>query len=146
MGDKQMGKGKWERLDEIVSDLMRRSGGRFKSCVVTNERGLIIASRVSNGVSDETVAAMMSLLSETAQRVNSNLGVGFPKTASIKAAGATISLQEFRVLGRHFRIGAILREEPQGRISFFRRGMTLTRMQENMTTAAERIRFVLEEY
>jgi predicted regulator of Ras-like GTPase activity (Roadblock/LC7/MglB family) len=136
--------GKWERLNKIMSNLMNKSGGRFTGCVITNERGLVVASKVSNGVSDETLAAMMSLLSETVHRVNENLGVGFPKTASIKSPGATVSLHEFDVLGKRFRIGAILGEEGMSRFSFFRRGMTLTRMQENMTNAAIKVRHVLE--
>ena len=139
-----MGSGKWERLDRIVSNLMSKSGGRFKSCVITNERGLVVASKVSNGVSDETLAAMMSLLSETVHRVNNNLGVGFPKTASIKSPSATISLHEFEVSGKQFRMGAVLHEYAVNRFSFFRRGMTLTRMQENMTNAAIKVRQVLE--
>ena len=139
-----MGLGTVEKLERIIKNLMNRSGGRFTCCVVTNERGLVVAGQGIESISNETLAAMMSLLSETSRRIISNLDIGKPRTASIKTMNATLSLYEFIVGNRPFRIGAILDEEKHGRFSFFRRGMTLTRMQENINTAADEVIRVLE--
>ncbi|MFW9849582.1 MAG: roadblock/LC7 domain-containing protein [Candidatus Thorarchaeota archaeon] len=139
-----MSHGKARNLDRILENLMRKSGGRFDSCVVTNERGLVVAWKGNNGVSHDALAAMMSLFSETSRRINTNLHIGDLRTASIKTIDATLSLHEFMVNDRAFRIAAILNEEQKKRFSFFRRGMTLTRMQENINTAAFQIKAALE--
>ncbi|MHA1909787.1 MAG: roadblock/LC7 domain-containing protein [Candidatus Thorarchaeota archaeon] len=133
-----------DKLERIVGNLMKRSGGRFTCCVVTNERGLVVAGQGLDRTSNETLAAMMSLLSETSRRIINNLEIGEPRTASIKTLNATLSLYEFMVGNRPFRIGAILNEERIGRFSFMRRGMTLTRMQENINIAADQIIRVLD--
>ncbi|MFW9919686.1 MAG: roadblock/LC7 domain-containing protein [Candidatus Thorarchaeota archaeon] len=136
--------GTGKKLDNILSDLMQRSGGRFRSCIITNERGLIVAWKGDSGISRDTLAAMMSLFSETSQRIISNLGIGKPQAASIKTIEATLSLHEFYVAGKLFRIAAIL-DESKHRFSFFRRGMSLARMQENIDKAASEIKTVLEK-
>jgi signal transduction histidine kinase/predicted regulator of Ras-like GTPase activity (Roadblock/LC7/MglB family) len=103
--------GKMERLDIIVSDLISLSRGTIASCVVTNERGLVVAGKTTDGSSNETLAAMISLLSDVAVRVNSNLGFGHPKSATIKGLGVSIQIREFLVKNKQFRIGAVTTEQ-----------------------------------
>jgi predicted regulator of Ras-like GTPase activity (Roadblock/LC7/MglB family) len=140
-----MANGKANTLEKILNTLMRKSGGRFDSCVVTNERGLVVAWKGNNSISHDTLAAMMSLFSETSRRINGNLQIGDLRTASIKTIDATLSLHEFNVHGKTFRIAAILNERDRKRFSFFRRGMTLTRIQENIDNAAFQIKSALEK-
>lgn len=140
-----MTKGKYEQLTEIVEELVGKSASRFDSCVVTNERGLIVAGKSVNGSSSQTLAAMVSLLSDTASRINGNLGFGHPKVSSIKSLGVIISSLEFMVHNRWFRIGAVHTETTRRRISVFRKKMTPGKVDEYLEHAAKRIRFVLED-
>ncbi|MHA1959899.1 MAG: hypothetical protein ACW99U_06690 [Candidatus Thorarchaeota archaeon] len=139
-----MGTGKMEQLGRIVEDLIVYSGNRLTSCVVTNERGLVVAGKSSDGSSSQALAAMISLLSDTAARVNGNLGFGHPKTASIGSSGVIVSIREFLVQNRWFRIGAVLTEDNNGRLSFFRRKMNAKKVDDYLMTAAEQVRLVLE--
>ena len=87
--------GKLERLDGVLDDLII-SKRRFASCVVTNERGLVVAGRTVDGSSSQTLAAMISLFSDTTIRINENLGYGHPNGAS----GARICMFAMRDLIR----------------------------------------------
>ena len=44
-----MGLGKTERLELLMDNLIDEIGRPFKSCVVTNERGLIVAGKTREG-------------------------------------------------------------------------------------------------
>ena len=136
--------GKMERLDIIVDDLIRLSKGAIASCVVTNERGLVIAGKNIDGSSNETLAAMISLLSDAAVRVNSNLGYGHPKSASIKGYGVLLQIREFQVKSKQFRIGAVTTEQERSRFYFLKKRIDDRQTESNLGTAAERIRRVLE--
>ena len=138
-----MRKGKFELLGEIVERIVTDSKQTFSSCVVTNERGLIVAGKTRDGSSSQTLAAMLSLLSDTAARINDNLGYGHPRSTTIKSLGVLISSQEFLVAERWFRIGAIITEN-NGRFSFFRKSIDLKKAEAYLGKAAERIRTVLE--
>ena len=135
--------GKLERLDGVLSDLMIDKR-KFASCVVTNERGLVVAGRTVDGSSSQTLAAMISLFSDTTIRINENLGYGHPKGASIRALGVTFSIHEFMVKNRWFRIGAIQTEENKGWISRIRRKSDGKEAENNLVRAANRIRNILE--
>ncbi|MHA2206412.1 MAG: hypothetical protein ACXABC_11180, partial [Candidatus Thorarchaeota archaeon] len=113
--------GKMDRLGTIVEKVLWSSSGVVSSCVVTNERGLVVAEKTDDSTSSQALAAMISLLSDAANRVNNNLGFGHPKTTSVKTLGATISVYEFQVQNRWFRIGAVLTGEDQRRFQFLRR-------------------------
>ncbi|MHA1948353.1 MAG: hypothetical protein ACW987_00685 [Candidatus Thorarchaeota archaeon] len=139
-----MTKGKYERLTEILEGLVGESNGRFESCVVTNERGLIVTGKSVKGTS-HTLAAMVSLLSDTASRINENLGFGHPKISSIKSFGVVLSTLEFMVLKKWFRIGAVHIETKRRRLAFFRKKLTSASVDEHLEQAAERIRLVLED-
>lgn len=139
-----MREGKTEKLEKVMESLV---GPRqnFTSCVVTNERGLVVAGESIEGFSSHILAAMISLMSDTAVRVSENLGYGHPKTSSIKGFGVSISIQEFMVRDRWFRIGAILSEEKEGRKRFFRRGFKPDRVEARLAGAAKKLRSILED-
>ncbi len=138
-----MREGKLERLDGVLSDLMIDKR-KFASCVVTNERGLVVAGRTVDGSSSQTLAAMISLFSDTTIRINDNLGYGHPKGALIRALGMTFSIHEFMVKNRWFRIGAIQTEENKGWISRIRKRSAGKDAEFNLVRAANRIRDILE--
>lgn len=137
--------GKMERLDIIVDDLIKLSRGTIASCVVTNERGLVVTGKTIDGSSNETLAAMISLLSDTAVRVNINLGYGHPKSASIKGLGVVLQIREFLVKNKQFRIGAVTTGQERSRFYFLKKRIDDRQTENNLGTAAERIRRVLED-
>ena len=136
--------GKYGLLEQIVNELIGTTEGKFVSCVMTNERGLIVAGKSVNGSSSEPLAAMMSLLSDTACRINDNLGYGHPKTSSISSHGVQISTHEFLVQEKWFRIGVVLTDENKGRRRFFRRRIDTTKVNRNLDQAVVQIRDILE--
>lgn len=137
-----MREGKIEKLDRIMSDLV---GHEFTSCVVVNERGLVVAGESTEGFSSQILAAMVSLMSDTAIRVNENLGYGHPKTSSIKGYGSSISILEFMIRDAWFRIGAIVSEDYQGGRRFFRKRSKSERVEDKLAVAAKKLRSVLED-
>ena len=136
--------GKLDRLGQIVDRLIEDPQRGITSCVVTNDRGMIIVAKTADGSSDQTLAAMVSLLSSTAERVNSNLGIEHPKITSIKSMGVMLSVREFIVHNRWFRLGVILNESNNGRFSFIRKGMDPKKAEVTLEKAAENVRIVLE--
>jgi len=136
--------GKLDRLGEIVDRLLENPQRGFSSCVVTNERGMIIVAKTVDGSSDQTLAAMVSLLSSTAERVNSNLGIEHPKLTLIKSVGVTLSVREFMVNNRWFRLGAILTQGNNGRFSFNKRRMNPKKAEATLEKATVKLRGVLE--
>lgn len=139
-----MTKGKYELLTEILNELVGESDGRFESCVVTNERGLIVTGKSVTGT-NHTLAAMVSLLSDTARRINENLGFEHPKISKIKSYGVVISSLEFMVQNRWFRIGTVHSVAKSRKRAFFRKKLNSNHFDGRLERAAERIRFVLEE-
>ncbi|MFW9807146.1 MAG: hypothetical protein ACFFFK_10500 [Candidatus Thorarchaeota archaeon] len=139
-----MREGKTEKLDRIMENLVG-PGQDFSSCVVTNERGLVVAGSSIEGFSSQILAAMISLMSDTAIRVSENLGYGHPKTSSIKGFGVSISVQEFMVRDRWFRIGAILSDEGQKPVRFFRRDFKHRNVEARLAVVAKKLRSILED-
>ncbi|MHA2027242.1 MAG: hypothetical protein ACXACG_00330 [Candidatus Thorarchaeota archaeon] len=137
--------GKMDRLNIIVDDLISSSKGTISSCVVTNERGLIVAGKTNDGSSNETLAAMISLLSEVAARVNSNLGHGHPKSASVKGFGELFQIQEFLVKSKQFRIGTVSTEQERSRFYFLKKRIDEKQIAHYLGVAAKSIRRVLED-
>lgn len=138
-----MARGKYERLNAIIEQLLDKSNGSVSSCVVTNERGLIVTGLANDGSSNQDLAAMIALFSDTATRVNTNLGFGHPRTASIDSFGVSIAMHEFLVRNHWFRIGAIMQNNGR-RLTFFRRKMTRRKLEHYLETTAKRVRRVLE--
>jgi predicted regulator of Ras-like GTPase activity (Roadblock/LC7/MglB family) len=136
--------GKIQKLEKIMDELVR-SGQNFTSCVVTNERGLVVAEESVDGFSSQTLAAMISLMADTAIRVSENLGYGHPKTSSIKGLGVSISIREFMVQDRWFRIGAILSSDRSLRMRFLRKGLNHERAESKLADATRRLRSILED-
>ena len=143
-GDPNMREGKIDKLDRVMNELISE-GQDFTSCVVTNERGLVVAGDSAEGFSSQVLAAMISLMSDTAIRVSENLGYGHPKTSVIKGFGASISIQEFVVRDRWFRIGAISSENIVGGRRFFRKRNKTERAEAKLSTAAKKLRSILED-
>ncbi|MFW9795260.1 MAG: hypothetical protein ACFFEE_13210 [Candidatus Thorarchaeota archaeon] len=139
-----MREGKTDKLDRIMESLVGPDQN-FTSCVVTNERGLVVAGESVEGFSSQILAAMISLMSDTAIRVSENLGYGHPKTSSIKGYGVLISIQEFMVRDRWFRIGAVLSENKESRRRFFRRGFKPEKIETRLAGAAKKLRSILED-
>jgi predicted regulator of Ras-like GTPase activity (Roadblock/LC7/MglB family) len=133
--------GKTEQLDQTIAVLIKEIGRPFKSCVVTNERGLIVAGKTKEGVVSERLAAMISLLSDTSRRVNENLGYDHPRITTIKGSGVSIAVHEFQVQDRWFRIGT---ELDDGRFLFYRR-VEDKKIWQSLEKTADRVRTILEE-
>lgn len=133
--------GKTEQLDQIISNMIEEIGRPFKSCVVTNERGLIVAGKARDGAVSDRLAAMVSLLSDTSRRVNENLGYDHPRITTIKGSGVSIAVHEFQVQDRWFRIGT---ELDDGRFLFYRR-VEDKKVWQSLEKTADRVRNVLEE-
>lgn len=136
--------GKIENLNMIIDKLLEDSNGTLSGCVVTNERGLVVAGKTIDGSSNQTLAAMVSILSDAAVRTNENLGLGHPKGIIVKTLGSSIVLREFKVQNRWFRIGAVLTDEGLRRYYIFKRRIDHERTESDLRIAADRVRQVLE--
>jgi len=134
--------GKMDRLVIVLNDLMKKSDNSMRSCVVTNERGLVVVERSNDGLSSDALAAMVSLLSDAATRVNDNLGFSHPNMASVKGIGVTVALHEFMVSNKWFRIGAVIKDGPSRR-SWLRKSSE-KKAWSNLEQAAIKVRSVLE--
>ncbi len=95
------------KLELVLDEMVSKTNTEIGRCVVTNERGLIVAEKKTLSTSNETLAAMISLLSDTALRINRNLGLNDPNTATIESMETTFSMCEFPVNNKRFRIGVI---------------------------------------
>ncbi|MFW9787743.1 MAG: hypothetical protein ACFFE2_10435 [Candidatus Thorarchaeota archaeon] len=138
-----MREGKTAKLEQIMDDLVGPEQD-FLSCVVTNERGLVVAGESIEDYSSQILAAMISLMSDTAIRVSENLGYGHPKTSSIKGFGVSITIQEFMVRDRWFRIGAIAPNGRQRKRFFFRRDNS-EHVESKLAGVVKKLRTVLED-
>ncbi len=105
-----MSANKADKLEGILRTMISKSHEAITSCVVTTERGLIVAGVVTDHTSSDILSAMVSLMSDTAARVCGNLGYGNPKTALVQTMNTTIAMAEFPVMDRRFRMGAVLSE------------------------------------
>jgi predicted regulator of Ras-like GTPase activity (Roadblock/LC7/MglB family) len=136
-----MSQGTMDKLDGILQDMISKSNDSFDSCVVTNERGLVVAGFSLSDYSTEALAAMISLLADTAHRVNDNLKLDDPQTMIIGTFHARITTQEFVVLNNRFRIGAVMKGNGRLRYGILRRKSTVEKV---LNSAAKKIRYVLE--
>ncbi len=136
-----MSQGTMDKLHGILQDMISKSNGSFDSCVITNERGLVVAGFSISDYSTEALAAMISLLADTAYRVNDNLKLDDPQTMIIGTSHTRITTQEFVVLDRRFRIGAVVKGNGRFRHGILRRNSTAEKV---LNSAAEKIRDVLE--
>ncbi|MEM2142210.1 MAG: roadblock/LC7 domain-containing protein [Candidatus Thorarchaeota archaeon] len=140
-----MSVGRGQRLNDTLRDVFRGTSETVRWCIVTNERGLIVASITDIGPQEEKLAAMASLLSETSKRISTNIEGGKFDTANIEFSGHRMSMAEFPVRGRPFRIAVVTSQaRPAGLMNRLRRlrhpGVT-----KLLSTAAVRIAQILEE-
>ncbi len=136
--------GKHDLLNNIIENLIAESNGALTNCVVTNERGLVVTGISKDGSSSQDLAAMISLLSDTAVRVNNNLGFGAPKGVSIDGIGVTLALHEFLVQNKRFRIGGIIHEGFFKRYFFSRRRSIRYSINDLLQETAKNVRSILE--
>ncbi len=139
---------KGKRLENVIRSLQSQLNNLIDLCIITNERGLIMATLKSNPREDERAAAMISLASDTAYRVASNIEIGSTNTIKIVADEGTFFVSEFLVNDRRFRIGAIMKKGTfreiirKGRRFFWRKTMT---EEDLFREAAEKARMILED-
>ncbi len=100
------GKSKAARIDRILNRLMK-NGYSLNGCVVINERGLVVAYKSLISLSGAMLAAMVALASKTAFRINENLSLGSFEAISITSSDGFLSVCDFPVGDKIFRIGAI---------------------------------------
>ncbi len=136
--------GKHELLNNLIEDLITKSNGALANCVVTNERGLVVTGISKDGSSSQDLAAMISLISDTAVRVNNNLGFGAPKGVSIDGIGVTLALHEFLVQNKRFRIGGVIHEGFFKRYFFSRRRSIRYSINDMLQDTAKQVRSILE--
>ncbi len=136
--------GKHDLLNNLIEGLITKSNGALANCVVTNERGLVVTGISKDGSSSQDLAAMISLLSDTAVRVNNNLGFGAPKGVSIDGIGVTLALHEFLVQNKRFRIGGIIHEGLFKRYFFSRRKSIRYSINDLLQETAKNVRSILE--
>ncbi|MFW9843708.1 MAG: roadblock/LC7 domain-containing protein [Candidatus Thorarchaeota archaeon] len=140
-----MSKKKIDKLQDILMKTIADADDTILGCVVTNERGLIVSEVILDGQSNETLAAMVSLVSDSTQRVSKNLGYGNPRTSLIRPPGVTIAVSEFLVMNRRFRMGTILEHSKSRRSLFRRRQQTLEGIEDMQNKAIREIRSTLED-
>lgn len=136
--------GKHDRLNNVIENLITESNGALTNCVVTNERGLVVTGISKDGSSSQDLAAMISLLSDTAVRVNNNLGFGTPKGVSIDGIGVTLALHEFLVQNKRFRIGVVIHEGFFRRYFFSRKRSIRHSINDMLQDTSKKVRTILE--
>ncbi len=136
------GKSKAERIDKILSQLIK-NGYSLNGCVVINERGLVVAHKSQIQLSGAMLAAMVALASKTAFRINENLSLGDFEAVSITSSDGFLSVCDFPVGDKVFRIGAITASRYKR--SYFRtRKLRPSVLEKDLSEAALRICEVLE--
>ncbi len=113
--------GRGYKLMNEINRLSVLIGREISNCIITNERGLIVASLRPIGPFEEKLAAMASLLSETGKRVASNIELGDMHRVVVGSFHATLIMQEFPVKGRSFRIILVMPGEESVRHSMLHR-------------------------
>ncbi|MFX1474638.1 MAG: hypothetical protein ACFFCO_04040 [Promethearchaeota archaeon] len=136
------GKSKAERIDRILSQLMA-NGYSLNGCVVINERGLVVAHKSQVALSGAMLAAMVALASKTAFRINENLALGNFEAVSITSSDGFLSVCDFPVGEKVFRIGAITASRYKRRY-FRKRRLEPSILEKDLRTAALQIREVLK--
>jgi predicted regulator of Ras-like GTPase activity (Roadblock/LC7/MglB family) len=106
---------------EIILDKMTQEGFHILACNISDERGLTLASKVHRNWSAEKLAAMISLLSDSANRVIENLEMGDISTVSISTNKTTLWITEFTVHEKILRLSAIITHGPLRIRSFWER-------------------------
>ncbi|MGQ4871842.1 MAG: hypothetical protein ACP6IT_08400 [Candidatus Thorarchaeota archaeon] len=138
-----MVEGKSERLDRILQGLHSELGESLRTCVVTNERGLIVAALDTHSTTNESVAAMVSLVSDTSRRVAQNLQLEKMSLIQVSTPNNRFVVHEFDVHGRPFRLGVVVEGD------ILRRGIRQLLRRRNvdqiLLRAAKEIRKVMEE-
>ena len=136
------GKSKAERIEAVLNRLMK-NGYTLNGCVVINERGLVVAHKSLIPVSGAMLAAMVALASKTAFRINENLSLGDFEAVSITSSDGLLSVCDFPVGDKVFRIGAITASRYKR--SFFRtRKIQPSIIEKDLSEAAIQICKVLE--
>ncbi len=140
--------GKGELLSQVIDDLTRELDQNLVMCVVTTERGLIVAAGGDDQLSNN-LAAMVSLMVDTSHRVAESLDLSTPRVTRIDTTDWTTMVYEFPVHGRPFRLGVVLGAWSAGRSRSrwrwsLRRRRGRRNVQEVLGKAADRIREILE--
>ncbi len=137
--------GRGHRLMEEMMRLSVRIGREVKYCVVTNERGLIVASTGSIGPFEERLAAMASLLAETGKRVVSTVELGVLSHASVATLDDTLIMYEFPVRGRPFRMVVVIPTRETRRGGLLRIFRSRIDMETGLAQTIESVKKILEE-
>jgi predicted regulator of Ras-like GTPase activity (Roadblock/LC7/MglB family) len=120
-----------------------KNGYTLNGCVVINERGLVVAHKSIIPISGAMLAAMVALASKTAFRINENLSLGEYEAVSITSSNGVLSVCDFPVGDKVFRIGAITATRYTRR--FFRtRKLEPSVVEEDLSEAAREVCKVLE--
>jgi predicted regulator of Ras-like GTPase activity (Roadblock/LC7/MglB family) len=132
------------RLETIIDSFVSKMPKELSGCIVTNERGLVIAEMIRDGSHSHEFAAMISLLSDTATRINRNLGFSATESASIRSKDKTLCIHEFLVQNRRFRIGAIVRKNTGRKFRFLGRRSSMESIERALQNTAKEVRSILE--
>jgi len=122
---------------------MTRGGYGVQASVVTNERGLTMASMTHRNWSSDRIAAMTSLISDGVGRAVTNLDMGSFVTISVASEKATLYITEFDVEDKVFRIAAVLGHGPLKVRSFLDRVRNRDFVQTVLIPAAKDIQEIL---
>ncbi len=133
---------KAERIDRILTQLMKK-GYSLNGCVVINERGLVVAHKSQIALSGVMLAAMVALASKTAFRINENLSLGEFEAVSITSSDGFLSVCDFPVGDKVFRIGAITASRFK-RSYFRKRKLQPSMLEKDLSEAAQQISEVLK--
>ena len=92
-------------LNDILKALTENG---FKASVFANTDGLILASAKSGDVNDKVIAAMIALLSESAERAKEELNLASEMVEmKIKYSDAAILCRQLVINGKNFLLAAI---------------------------------------
>ncbi len=129
----------------LIEEIQGKFGSNLRSCLVTNERGLIIAASGAEQDLSEKLAAMMSLASDSALRISEHVGLEATDSIRIKGQKGVFTIYEFPVHGRRFRMGVLFTKMPilkKVRRGIFKRSPSVEQV---LADAASKIRKILEE-
>ncbi len=133
-----------QKLDAILQTLVRSTNGIISNCVVTNDRGLIVSFIGKKKGYENLIAAMSSLLSDTANRISKNIELDGFRVVYMEGNRLNFILHEFPVEDKRFRI--CVTAKPEGKIRGMLQRLRKKTLLDSIKKAAGEIQRVLEEH
>lgn len=132
-----------QKLEEIMKSL--HSSVSETSCIViTDNRGLVIATYQTPEFDDRSLTAMTALLTTTTNRILDVFQSGSPWTSSVTTSAMSLYVRDVSVGKKRFQMGIVFRSYPKRRL--WHRVRRKPDIETNLEKAGTRIQLVLEEH